>query len=352
MNLKLTSILAKNEISQGAKGFFIIWAVIAPIAISLLVSSIFGTLFSDEAKLGVLDEGNSQVFASVLDSESIVVKGYTNADDLREAAENGAIDMGIIVPLNFDSSIQNGQIIALDAYIWGESFAKNRTIIPSTIADAVREFTGQEVPVDITSISLGDTESVPWADRLLPMVVFMAVFLGGMMLPASSLINEKQKRTLQAVRVTPASTADILVSKGAMGLLVATLMGVIILVMNSAFGSQPLLLLLLIVLSGLMAVEIGLLFGIKVKDINTLFATMKLSGMLIYAPAFLYIFPDIPQWIGKIFPTYYAVDPIMEISQRGGGWSDISLNVIILITINIALAMVIGVLAKKQEQEP
>lgn len=352
MNPKLTGILIKNEFKQGAKGFFLIWAIVAPVAISFLVSSIFGTLFTEEAKLGILDEGSSQIVANIQSSEALVTKEYENVEDLRAAAENGAVDMGIVIPSGFDASVKGGQITTLDAYIWGESFAKNRAIIPTTIANAVRDFAGQEVPVDITSVPLGDAESVPWADRLLPLIVFMSVFLGGMMLPASSIINEKQKRTLQAVRVTPASTTDILISKGTVGLAIAVLMGVVILVINSAFSNQPLLLVGLLALGAVMAVEIGLLLGIRVKDINTLFATIKLFGLLIYAPAFIYMFPDIPQWIGKIFPTYYVVDPIMEISQRGGSWSDISLNVLILAALNIALAFVVAIMAKKQEQQP
>jgi len=36
----------------------------------------------------------------------------------------------------------------------------------------------------------------------MPLTVMMAVFFGGLMIPAASLIDEKQKRTLQALTVT------------------------------------------------------------------------------------------------------------------------------------------------------
>jgi len=40
-----------------------------------------------------------------------------------------------------------------------------------------------------------------------------------------------------------------------------------------------------------------------VKDINTLFAIIKGLGIFLYAPAIVSLFPELPQWIAKVFPT-------------------------------------------------
>ncbi len=62
----------------------------------------------------------------------------------------------------------------------------------------IREPAGREAPVEIETITLGDEVSIPWNDRLLPLIVLMAVFLGGLFLPSTSVINEKEKKTLEA----------------------------------------------------------------------------------------------------------------------------------------------------------
>ncbi len=238
----------------------------------------------------------------------------------------------------------------IEAYIWGESLAKNRTILPVTLADLIRELGGQEVPVEIESITLGDEISIPWGDRLLPIVVLMAVFLGGLMLPATSLINEKEKKTLEALVITPTTIGDIFIAKGLVGIIISLFMGVAILVLNQAFGAQPLLLVLVLLLGAVMAVEFGLIAGAFLKDFSTLFTIWKSGGILLFAPAIVYMFPQIPGWIGKIFPTYYVVQPVMEITQRGGGWSDIAIHVFILIGLNLILAGVVMFATRKTLQ--
>ena len=99
--------------------------------------------------------------------------------------------MGIVLPADFDSALDSGTV-KLKAYIWGESLAKNRLIIPTALADAVHELSGAELPVTIETVALGDESSLPWTDRLLPLIVLLAIFFGGMMIPASSLIKEKK----------------------------------------------------------------------------------------------------------------------------------------------------------------
>ncbi len=127
-------------------------------------------------------------------------------------------------------------------------------------------------------------------------------------------------------------------------------MGVVILVLNQAFGVEPALLLLLLGLGAIMAAEFGLLCGALIKDITTLFAIGKVGGILLFGPAIIYMFPQIPQWIGKLFPTYYLLQPIIEISQRGGGWSDIATNVFILVGLDLILVAVVVFTLRRTKQ--
>jgi ABC-2 type transport system permease protein len=101
-------------------------------------------------------------------------------------------------------------------------------------------------------------------------------------------------------------------------------------------------------LGALMAATFGVLLGALIKDINTLFAIIKAIGILLYAPAFIYIFPGIPQWVGKLFPTYYMIGPIMDISQHDATWSQIAGDIYILIGMIIALIAVVAVIARRE----
>ena len=350
MSLKRVGILLGKELWQGPKSFMFIWVIVLPIVLSLVLSLIFGALFSEKPKLGVLDEGSSQLVTMAEQLTSVVTKEYGSVSEIKQAVESGAVDIGMVIPSDFDSSVMQGEETELTTYIWGESLAKNRTILGATITNLVRELAGQEAPVEIETITLGDEVSIPWNDRLLPLIVLMAVFLGGLFLPATSVINEKEKKTLEALVVTPTTIGDIFVAKGLLGIILSLFMGMVILILNQAFGTEPALLILVLALGAIMAAEIGLICGALLKDITTLFAIWKLGGILLFGPAIIYMFPQIPQWIGKLFPTYYLLQPIIEISQRGGGWPDIATNVFILVGLDLILVGVVVFILRRTRQ--
>ena len=342
MSLRRTGVLLGKELFHGPKNFIFVWAIAAPVVISFVVSLIFGTLFAEQPRLGIVDEGNSQLTTGAKETAAIAVRKYGSIADLRQAVEGGREDMGIVLPADFDASISQGERTSVSAFIWGESSSRSRTILGVTIINLVREIAGQEPPLEINSITLGEEVTIPWSARLLPLIVLMAVFLGGMFLPATSIISEKENRTLTALLVTPTTPEDVFLAKGIVGMVLSLFSGMVILLLNQAFGNHPLLLILVLALGAVMAVGLGLLMGVALKNITTLFAIWKLGGILLFGPAFIYMFPQIPEWIGKFFPTYYILHPIVEISQRGVGWETISTNVFVLIVLNLLL---IGALA-------
>ena len=350
MSVRRVAVLLKRELLQGPKSFIFLWSVVLPIVMSLVLSLVFGTLFNDKPRVGITDENSSGLISLARESPSIITKEYGTVNDLEQAVSTGAVDVGIVLPDNFDSSVTAGQHVEITAYVWGESLAKHRIIARVTLQDLVRELSGQEAPVDISINTLGDEVSIPWSDRLLPLLVLMAVFVGGMFLPATSMVTEKQKRTLEALTVTPTTLREVFLAKWILGFIISLTMGLIILALNQAFGGQPGLLVLMLALGALMAAELGLILGSFAKDMSSLFAVWKAGGILLFGPAIIYLFPEIPQWIGRIFPTYYLVEPVVRISQQGDGWSDIAAHVFVLIGLDVILVAVVALALRRMRR--
>jgi ABC-2 type transport system permease protein len=349
MSIRRVGVLLSKEFLYGSKNYIFVFAIVGPIVISLVLSLIFGTLFTEKPKLGIVDEGVSKLVTMIHELNSVESIEYSAVSEMKKAVETGAIDTGIVLPSGFDDSITQGERTEIKAYIWGESLAKSRTIIGVTITDMAREMAGQEAPIEIETTTLGDEVSIPWSDRLLPFIVLMAVFLGGVMLPATSLATEKEKRTFEALAVTPASILDIFLAKGMLGFILSLFMGVLILVLNQAFGAQPVLLTVLLALGAIMATELGMMLGTYVKDFATIFTIWKSAGIILFAPGIIYLFPQIPGWIGRIFPTYYVTQPVVEISQLGGGWADIATNTFILIAIDLVLIFILLLILRRKQ---
>jgi ABC-2 type transport system permease protein len=351
MSPRRVGILLYRELVQGPKNFILIFAVVVPLVLSLVLSLLFGTLFSGKPRLGIVDAGDSQLTRTAAAMPSFTFREYASEVALREATEIGAVDLGVVLPADFDARVQSGQTTAMVAYVWGESLVKNRAMLAAAMTTWVRAIAGQQSPVEIVATVLGNPSALTWQARLLPFVVMMSLVFGGVMLPASSLVTEKQKRTLTALAVTPATAADVYAAKGVMAVAISATMALVTLTLNRALGDNTGLLLVVLVLGAILAAEFGVLLGALVKDINSLFATIKSIGILLYAPALIYMFPEIPQWIAKIFPTNYIIEPVIEIAQRGADLADVAWQLAVLVALIVALAAGLALLTRRRQRQ-
>lgn len=220
--------------------------------------------------------------------------------------------------------------IPLKIYVNGESLAKDRTIAVASVVDALRKVAPETAQIDFNQVGLGEERAATLLERMLPFIVLVAVLVGAFLLPATFLVQEKEKKTLTALLVTPVSLTEVLIAFGALGSVLAVLMGLAVLVLNVGL-SQPALLLLPLVLGSILMTEWGLTAGLLVKDMNSLLANIKLFGIIFYAPAIVLLFPSWPQWIARIFPTYYIVNPVYRVSVFGEGWAQIDSQIYALI---------------------
>jgi MFS family permease len=182
----------------------------------------------------------------------------------------------------------------------------------------------------------------------------MAIILGGTMVPATSLVQEKQDRTITAVTTTSASLGEMFAAKALLGVLLSLVMGVVILVINRAFGTQPLLLVGLLALGAIMAALIGVLMGAFIKDINTLFATVKGLGILLYAPGLHLSLPgSLPQWIGRRHLPHLLHDrPDHGRDAAGRELGRFRLDTAILAVLDLALIGALAALTRRARRRP
>lgn len=352
MNLKRLGVLVTKELMSNARNFISVYIIVAPIALSLIVALVFGEGISEKPHLGYVDEGDSQFVSLIAGIDFVQSKAYSSTGELTKAVERGAIDIGIVVPQDFDTNLAKGDEVQLNLLVWGESVLKDQVILSSTLRDLVATMIDRETSIRIEPVMLGDASTLTIQERLLPMLVLMSVVLGGTMIPALSLVEEKQNRTLKALVITPASLEDVYLAKGVFGVIVSLLMATIILVMNQALGTQMVTLLAVLLIGAVAAAAFGLMFASFVKDVTTLMAIIKATGLLLYAPGLLHIFPEVPTWISRIFPTYYLIGPVITVTQEGGSWSEVTGDLAVLIVIMLALIAGAVMAARRSQYQP
>jgi len=63
---------------------------------------------------------------------------------------------------------------------------------------------------------------------------------------------------------------------------------------------------------------------------------------------FIYLFPGIPLWIGKLFPTYYMIGSIIDISQKDATWSQVAQDVYVLMGLILLLVVLLTFVSRRE----
>jgi ABC-2 type transport system permease protein len=351
VNVRQAGHVLAKDLRLGPRSPIFLWVLALPLVFTFLVSAVFGGLFAPPARLAVVDEGSSAITAALQDAEGIEVTVLDDPDAMAAAVEAHDYDAGLYLPAGTDDALASGRQSELELLVSGQSLASTRLVIGVTTLDEVRAVAGVDPPVEVVVTTVGDQDWVPVEDRMLPFIVIYAVVIAGLFLPASSLVAERERRTLDALLITPVKMSEVLVGKGGLGVILAVLMGWVTLALNDALGSQPLAMTLFLLLGGVMMAEVGLVVGSWAKDSNTLFTTVKGGALLVVAPVLFTLFPSLPQWVAQLFPTYYFIQPIYDMAVTGTTISDHRAELAVCVGICLALLPAVSAMGRRLEQQ-
>lgn len=350
MSLARMLKVLRKDLALGPRSAPFLYMVILPFALTALFQFAFGSLFTPQPRLGIVDEGSSAITRAIEEMDGIQLTLLTDAEELRTQVEANDLDAGLILPAGFDEAVRRGDQPPLQFHIGGESYASNRIILSVTALDVIRGLEDDDAPVEVEVVSFGE-EGLPINLRLVPIIVFYALAMAGIFVPGSSMVEEKEQGTLMALLVTPVKVNEVLLSKWALGVILSTVMSGVTLVLNGALGPRPFEVLLVLLIGAVLVSTIGLIIGVVSKDSTVLFGLIKGMGIVLFAPAIFYLFPDWPQWIAKLFPLYWVIEPIWQVSVMGGRISAVWFELAVALAISAALLPVVVWLARKMQAQ-
>lgn len=350
MTPRMTFKILRKDIALGPRSPIFLWALVMPFALTLILQVAFGSLFNPEPRLGIVDQGDSQITTEIEGMEGIELTLLDSSDDLKTQVQENDLDAGLILPAGFDEAVKNGDKPELQFFVGGESYASNRIILTVTTIDLVRELEGSEAPVTVEIVNFG-TAGLPISVRLVPVIVFYALVMAGIFAPGSNLVEEKEHGTLMALLVSPAKIGDVLAAKWMLGTLLASVMAVATLILNNALGSNWLQVIVVVLVAAGLSSMIGLLMGTFAKDSTIMFGMIKGLGLFLFAPTLFYIFPEWPQWIAKLFPLYWILEPIWQVSIMGGSIAEVWLELGVSVGITVALIPLVMLVARKVQAQ-
>jgi len=348
----ITSIVKKDLVEWTRDQFWM--------AVSALILVMFAIMFwlmpdsvDETMSVGVYPAALGEVFAQAVaadqDASGVLVAGFDSREELITAIEEGRrvvvqgeeqkIKIGLAFPADFASSAFSGELSTVRVYVDGT--------VPGDVTNAmaamVRELAyaarvlalggNPEAAFPVTFpeeniMILGEDRAgsqIPFRDQMRPMIAFMMLIMESLAL-AALIAVEIHAKTLTALIVTPARTADVLWAKSITGILLALSQVLLILALTNSFAnSNVLVLILATVIGAVMATALGMLTGAAGKDfMGTLFYGM-LFLIPFFIPAFAVLFPGSASWVVKVIPSWGMIDTMVNATTHDTNWRDVAL---------------------------
>jgi ABC-2 type transport system permease protein len=252
----------------------------------------------------------------------------TQASSAQEVADafgaNGAhkkssYAVGLVVPADFEADLREGKQPALQLYINGDDISNQQgLLLQSAIANYSRAVVSP-TPITLNASTINPPATKSVGDALAgfyALTALLSSFFIGMAVAPGLIIEEKEKKTLRMLMVSPASWADVIAAKLLVAFSYQIVLALVALAITRGFTGQVPLVLLFAVLGSLFSVSVGALAGGIFKTQGASGAFAGIGGLLYLIPVFFV--GSVGAVIGsggvtqaiKVLPTYWLADGI------------------------------------------
>jgi ABC-2 type transport system permease protein len=236
----------------------------------------------------------------------------------RTMAYKGAgLAVGIVLPSDFDQAFEASGELTLDGYVlWVHrgKVAKWEALY----SEKFSELLGRQVRVEI-----GQNIVIPPADAQSTSTNFtllFAIFWMAFMVVPNLMLEEKRTKTLDALLVSPASAAQVVMGKALAGLFYVGLIGGLSFALNWAYVTDWSLALVAFLVTGVFAIGSGLALGSFLKSAQQLNLWGLVINFLLLSPALIALDPLLTEGLRAVFswlPTT-ALAKMFQFSFSGG----------------------------------
>jgi ABC-2 type transport system permease protein len=337
MSLRVITAIAHKDLVDAVKNTYILFALILPVGMSLLFTLMVPSR-GQLPEIALHDAGQSGLVAALTNDPAVQVVVVDSAEAVRQRVERGATG-GLVLPANFDAAVAAGTTPELQGYYNGQRSA-SRSTFQRTVETALHTLAGQALPARLVLADVSGTANQASGDPnltsfLLPFVLVLGATMVGVFIVPTILVEEKEKHTLHAMLVSPASYADVVAGKALVGLVFALLIGLLLLLLNDGFVGNPAITLLAIVLGALFLVQCGLLLAAILSTTAQVNTWSSIVMLVLLIPALFSLPPQPPPPVStviRLIPTGAMADAIIIGLSNTGSVGKLWLDVLVLAT--------------------
>jgi ABC-2 type transport system permease protein len=363
MSFRSVLTIAEKDIIDALRNARLVLIVLMPIGFSLL----YGYLFRDtqeSLEIVVYAPEKTAFVEQLSDQNFLTVHRALSEKAVSAKVREEKAALGVVLPTGFDLALKNGARptvgLILDAQ--NQNAARAKQVILQTL-DAI---SGRPPVVRIVERSLTPLagsqssesreaflEGLSLQKYFVVLWVMMGITMNGAFLVPTLLVEEKDKKTLDALLVAPVSHADVVLGKLLVGIAYSLLTALIVLSLNQGFEGDVDFTVAIVLVSSFAMTLIGLLIGGLIDSLSTLntwggfvLLPLMLPGMLSAIP--LGQIGEVLSALFGLVPTYHLVQGLgMSLNGKGvQAWG----NLLILAGESVVLfAAILWTLRKREK---
>ncbi len=326
-----------------------LFGLMTPILLAVLFLVIGNIIGSSTTEILVYDPG----YQPNRGVEQVLTGAFSNAHITQASSPQQVADafgangekkkssyaVGLVVPPDFEASLRSGQKPVLQLYINGDNVSNQQSqLLQSALANYSRAVVSP-APIRLSASTINPpapNSSLTMLVGIYALSALLSSFFVGTALAPGLLIEEKEKKTLRMLMVSPASWADVIAAKLLVALGYQILLALIALAIAKGFTGQVPLVLLFALLGSLFSVALGALAGCFFK---TQGAAGAFSGIVVFIfilpifflPAFGLGSGSAIAQVVKVLPTYWIADGVVKALQSQATLENLLLDVVITI---------------------
>lgn len=363
VNARITVVIAKKDLIDAIVNMRLVVAIVLPIGMSVLFGQLFGGFDDGNSAPGhvavvpVYDAGQSRLVEFVDSQSGYRVERVTSLAELEARIEAGDADVGLVFPAGFDEAVAVGQQPEM-VLVVNEDYGRSSGL-HVLLETELRKMAGQEIPgeIDVQVVNARPGAERTGEQEMLPMWLIMSLVLLGSSVVPTLLVEEKEKWTLRAVTVTPATYADVVAGKAMVGMVYGVLAAMVLLALNDGLSGQVAVTVGVVLLSTLVLVELGLLLGGIFEDIASLNTWSSVLSLALMLPGMLASFLSSGVFklglLGTVmwlFPTYYVLDAVNLSIVGQATPSTLAVDVLMLSGLALVLFVIVIRSLRRREQ--
>ncbi|MBA7648542.1 hypothetical protein ES703_56329 [subsurface metagenome] len=345
MNLRIIGALVVKDLSLFFRNRFFTLITVLGLVLYMVIYFIMPKAVNENLEIGLYAPVMLPAFEQ-MQGDGLKIEQVASEELLKEGVIEGQYIAGIALPADIMEGFISGRKPIISVYFASDVPDEIKDAVGVLIRELAYQQTGQVLTVEITEEIIGPDMlgiQIPPRDRMRPLFAILLIMTETFGL-ANLISEEIERRTINALLVTPVSVKDLFFAKGITGVSLAFVQAALFMAIIGGMSQQPLIILTALLLGAVLVTGIGFIIGALGKDMMSVMAWGLVILIPLFIPSFGIMFPSIATGWVKVIPSYYLVDTVHRVANFGAGWGDVWLNLLILLGADLALAW-IGIMA-------